>query len=174
MQRATRPKTERSRRPRRVVIGFFVMLATAWVSGKALADQPRAPGVVGYWALEQNEGVVQIYACGWQILCGALVGIEFDHPTDPMPLTWNHRSQCDFVFITGLQPSGNGWVGRITNPKSGHSYDARVFLAASGILKLRGYFLIPTLGRTQTWTRFPGTPPAGCRMAPEDFPVAGQ
>jgi uncharacterized protein (DUF2147 family) len=174
MQRTTRPKAERSGRLRGSVIGVYVMLAVAWVPGKALADQPTAPGVIGYWALERNQGVVQIYSCGWQILCGALVGIEFDHPTDSMPSTWNHRSQCNFVFVTGLQPSGSAWVGRITNPKSGHSYDARVVLAAPGILKLRGYFLIPTLGKTQTWTRFPGTPPAGCRMAPGDFPVAGQ
>jgi hypothetical protein len=37
------------------------------------------------------------------------------------------------------------------------------------VLKLRGYFLIPSLGQTQTWTRFPGVPPAGCRMVPADF-----
>jgi uncharacterized protein (DUF2147 family) len=174
MQRATRPEAGRSGRPRGLAIVLFAVLALVWAPGKARADQPRTPNAIGYWALEQNQGVVQIYSCGWQILCGALVGFEFDHPTDPMPTTWNHRSQCDFVFITGLQPHGNAWVGRIMNPKSGHSYDARVFLAAPGILKLRGYFLIQSLGRTQTWTRFPGIPPAGCRMAPGDFPTAEQ
>jgi uncharacterized protein (DUF2147 family) len=144
-----------------------------WAPGQALADQPTKPGVVGYWTLEHDQGVVQIYSCGWQTLCGALVGIEFDHAGEQMPQAWNHQSQCDFVFITNLKPSGDAWVGKITNPKNGHRYGARVSLASPGVLKLRGYFLIPTLGQTQTWSRFAGTPPAGCRMAPGDFSGAG-
>jgi uncharacterized protein (DUF2147 family) len=143
------------------------------LAGPAQADQPRAPGPTGFWALENHQGVVEIYACGYQTLCGALVGIEFDRPTDPMPMAFDHRSQCDFVFITNLRPRGDAWVGHITSPKSGHTYDARVSLASPGVLKLRGYFLIPTLGETQTWTRFGGTPPADCRMSPGDFKGPG-
>jgi uncharacterized protein (DUF2147 family) len=157
--------------------GLFVWLVllgvVAWAPGRADADQPSAPGLIGYWTLEQNQGVVQIYSCGWQRLCGALVGIELDHPSDRMPLAWNRQSECDFVFITNLRLRGDAWVGHITNPKSGHTYDARLSLASQGVLKLRGYFLIPTLGQTQTWTRFSGVPPAGCRMSPGDFSAAG-
>jgi uncharacterized protein (DUF2147 family) len=90
-----------------------------------------------------------------------------------MPKAWNGRSQCDDVFITGLRPRGDAWFGHITNPKDGHTYGARLSLASQGVLKLRGYFLIPTLGETQTWTRFPGIPPAGCRMSPVDFTGTG-
>ncbi len=152
-------------------IGLALLAALAWAPARA--DQFSAPGLTGYWALEQNQGVVQIYACGSQTLCGALVGIELDHPTDPMPRTWNGQSQCDFVLITNLQPRGDAWVGHITNPKSGHTYDARLSLASPGVLTLRGYFLISLLGQSQSWTRFPGTPPAGCRMAPADFTGTG-
>ncbi len=150
-------------------VPVLLLMQLAWPVGVAQADQARTPGPLGFWALEGNQGVVEIYACGAQTLCGAIVGIEFDHPSDPMPKTWDHRSQCDFPFIVGLRPRGDAWVGTITNPKSGHTYGARVFLASPGVLKLRGYFLIPTLGQTQTWTRFPGTPPADCRMTPSDF-----
>jgi uncharacterized protein (DUF2147 family) len=148
---------------------MLLLVQLAWLVGAAHADQPRAPGPLGFWALEGNQGVVEIYSCGWQTLCGALVGIEFDHPTDPMPMTWDHRSQCDFPFIANLRRRGDDWFGTITNPKSGHSYGARLSMESPGVLKLRGYFLIPTLGQTQTWTRFPGTPPSGCRMTPSDF-----
>jgi len=131
------------------------------------------PGLIGYWALEHDQGVVQIYSCGWQTLCGALVGIELDRPTDRMPMTWNRQSQCDYVFITNLRSRGNAWFGHITDPKNGHTYGARLSLATPGVLKLRGYFLIPSLGQTQTWTRFSGIPPAGCRMSPGDFTASG-
>jgi uncharacterized protein (DUF2147 family) len=156
-----------------VALGLVVLAAMAWAPVRAQADQPSTPGLIGYWTLEKNQGVVQIYACGWQTLCGALVGIEFDHPTDPMPTAWNGQSQCDFVFITNLRPRGDAWVGHITNPKSDSRYGARLSLASPGVLKLRGYFLIPTLGQTQTWTRFDGTPPVGCRMSPGDFSATG-
>jgi uncharacterized protein (DUF2147 family) len=152
-----------------LAIRLLLLAAMLWAPRPARADQPSAPGVVGYWTLEGNQGVVQIYSCGWQTLCGALVGIELDHATDPMPVAWNHQSQCDFVFITNLKPRGDAWVGHITSPKSGHTYGARLSLASPGVLTLRGYFLIPTLGQTQSWTRFGGIPPAGCRMSSGDF-----
>ena len=159
-----------ARRARRIAFAFsLVLLSMPWRAAPARADQPFKPSPIGYWALEQNQGVVQIYTCGWQTLCGALVGIEFDRPTDPMPMTWNHRSQCRFVLISNLKPRGDAWVGAITNPKSGHSYGARVSLASPGVLKVRGYLLFAALGQTQTWTRYPGTPPANCRMSAADF-----
>ncbi len=148
---------------------LILLAALHHASVPARADQPSAPSLIGYWTTERNQGVVQIYSCGWRTLCGALVGLELDHPADPTPKTWNRQSECDYVFIVNLRPRSNAWVGRITNPDNGHTYDARLSLTAPGILKLRGYFLIPSLGETQTWTRFPGIPPAGCRMSPHDF-----
>ena len=160
---------QRTRRPG-TGWAFALALLAATLRTPALADQPSAPSLIGYWALERAQGVVQIYSCGWQTLCGALVGIELDHPSDRMPMTWNGQSQCDYVFIANLRARGDGWVGRITNPSNGYAYGARLSLVSSGVLKLRGYFLIPTLGETQTWRRFPGIPPAGCRMSRYDFP----
>lgn len=157
-----------------VLIGLVLLSVMLGAPGRARADQPSVPGPIGYWTLEKNQGVVQIYSCGWQTLCGALVGIELDHPTDPMPVTWNGQSQCEYVLIVNLRPSGDAWVGRITNPGNGHSYGARVSLASPGVLKLRGYFLFSTLGQTQTWTRYPGIPAAGCRMSPADFGSTGE
>ncbi len=147
----------------------LIVSALGGVAAPARADQPRKPGPIGYWVLEQNQGVVQIYSCGWQTLCGALVGIEVDHPADPIPMTWDRRSQCRFVLIADLKPRGDAWVGSITDPKNGHSYDVRVSMASPGVLKVRGYLLFAAFGQTQTWTRFPGIPPADCRMSPNAF-----
>ena len=152
-----------------VAMRLVLLAALLGAPRPSQADQPSAPSLMGYWTLEHDQGVVQIYSCGWQTLCGALVGIELDRPTDRMPRTWSGQSQCDYVFIANLRARGDGWVGRITDPDNGHAYSARLSLTAPGILKLRGYFLIPAFGQTQTWTRFPGIPPAGCRMSPSDF-----
>lgn len=147
----------------------LLLLSMPWRAAPAWADHAHVPGLIGYWALEHNDGVVQIYDCGQQTLCGALVGIELDHASDPMPMTWDHRSQCRFVLIRDLKPHGDAWDGTIINPKNGHHYGARLSLASQGVLKVRGYLLFAMLGQTQSWTRFPGMPPADCRMTPADF-----
>jgi uncharacterized protein (DUF2147 family) len=153
----------------RFLAGLLIAVSVFSVPA-ALADNRSEPGALGYWETADHQGVVQIYTCGVDTLCGALVGMEFDHPTDPMPMTWNHRPQCDFPFIGNLKQRSNGaWFGSITNPKSGKTYNARIELASPGVLKLRGYLFVPALGQTETWTRFPGVPPAGCRMAASDF-----
>jgi uncharacterized protein (DUF2147 family) len=156
-----------------LAMALVLLAVLVWAFGTARADQPSGPALIGYWTLEHHQGIVQIYSCGPQTLCGALVGVELDQPTDRMPKTWNGQSQCDYVFITNLRRRQAGWVGRITNPMNGHTYGARLSLASPGVLKLRGYFLIASLGETQTWTRFPGVPPAGCRMFPGDFTKTG-
>lgn len=123
------------------------------------------PDPTGLWVTGKDEAVVQIYSCGENTLCGALVGFPIDHPGDALPQTWDHRSQCRFVFIRGLHPRTRAWMGSIINPQSGHSYSAKVRLMDHDNLRLRGYFLLPMLGATRFWTRYQGpTPPADCRM----------
>jgi len=149
-----------------------LLLAILWLAGPtaALADNSAAPGLVGYWETADHEGIVQIYSCGWERLCGALVGMEFDHPNDPMPMTWSNRPQCGFPFIGNLKQRPDGaWFGSIINPKSGKTYNARITLASPGVLKLRGYLLVPALGQTESWTRFATVPPANCRMPRSAF-----
>ena len=128
------------------------------------------PDPTGYWVTGKGQGVVQIYSCGEKLLCGALVGFQIDNPKEPTPQTWDHRSQCRFVFIINLHPRTRAWMGSIINPQSGHSYGAKVRLMSPNELRLRGYFLLPMLGATRFWTRYTGpTPPADCRMPPHSL-----
>ena len=58
------------------------------------------------WLLDnrQRPSGVQIYSCRKDVLCGALVGFPMNPANDPMPETWNHKSQCRFVFVRNLRP----------------------------------------------------------------------
>lgn len=48
----------------------------------------------------------------------------------------------------------NVWTdGRVYDPESGNEYKAKLTLIDDKTLKLRGYILIPLLGRSELWTR---------------------
>ncbi|MCB8874657.1 DUF2147 domain-containing protein [Acidisoma silvae] len=150
-----------------ILAAVFGLLLLAAGYGPASAAPPDPSG---YWVTGKGEGVVQIYPCGEGLRCGALVGFQIDHPTDPTPQTWNHASQCRFVFIRDLHPRKRAWMGSIVDPQSGHHYSAKVRVMSADQLRLRGYFLLPMLGATRFWTRYTGpTPPADCRMPPNSL-----
>lgn len=59
------------------------------------------------------------------------------------------------VIMWGLEEDGdNKWDdGRILDPNSGKEYSCKMQLKDKNTLEVRGYMGVPTLGRTQTWTR---------------------
>jgi uncharacterized protein (DUF2147 family) len=143
----------------------FLILASVWTPSLAAPPDP-----IGYWITGKNQAVVQIYRCRQDVLCGALVGFPMDHANEPMPETWNHQSQCRFVFVRYMRPREYSWVGTIVNPRNGQSYSVAVRMTAPDQLRLRGYVLLETLGSTRFWTRYNGPPPpANCRMPPHSL-----
>ncbi len=138
-----------------------VLLVTGVITSPALAasiDSPR-----GSWATENGHSVVAIEQCG-EALCGRIVGID-RAPTEPMPTDVHGRSQCGLTVITNEKPEGDGtWLGEVTDPRDGATYNAKLWLGASGELHLRGYVGIPLLGATQTWRKFTGHLTAECGL----------
>jgi uncharacterized protein (DUF2147 family) len=59
------------------------------------------------------------------------------------------------VFITGLHRDGDDFVdGRVLDPDTGDTYRCEMHLKDGGRkLVMRGFFLLPMLGRSQTWDR---------------------
>jgi uncharacterized protein (DUF2147 family) len=152
---------------RTIIMSCFCLLLLA-LGTRSAAAAPADP--TGYWVTGKNQGVVQIYRCGADTLCGALVGFPMDDPSQPLPQTWDHRPQCRFVFIRDLHPRVHSWLGRIINPQSGQAYGAKVRLMSQNQMRLRGYFLLPILGATRFWSRYTGpTPPEDCRMPPHSL-----
>jgi uncharacterized protein (DUF2147 family) len=157
---------ERARRMREVafgrifhITGFLGLLMLA-VPGSASA--PPAP--LGEWVTANGHGVVQIAQCG-DALCGRIVGIDRP-PGAPMPTDAQGKSQCGLMIITDetRTPDG-GWLGHITDPRDGSTYQAQIWVDGTGELHLRGFVGIPLFGQTQIWHRFTGRLTSECRVA---------
>lgn len=121
---------------------------------------------IGKWLIERGDGVIEVYHCGDNGLCGRIVGMtepfDGDHPrTDN-----NGQPQCGLTIMDDFtaNPDGTWTQGTIRNPETGHAYGAEISMTPT-LMHLRGYFLIPLLGSTQDWT--PYTKPLGphCAMS---------
>ena len=150
-------------RPPAAAIAPTILLLT-WLGGAARAqDRPvSAAAVEGSWITAEGDGVFEIAACGAR-LCGRLVGMRY---RGAMPLDVWKRPQCRQQLLTGFRPVGadGRWAGSILDPDDGHTYDATIWSPRPGVLKLRGYVLLPLFGQTRTWTRYAGPIGAACRL----------
>ena len=126
----------------------------------SLASARLATSPVGNWSTANGRGVIAIVPCG-DALCGRIVGID-RKPTEPMPTDVRGRSQCGLTIITNQRPRADGtWLGEVTDPRDGDTYQAKLWLDDEGNLRLRGFVGVPLLGATQIWRPFTG------RLTPE-------
>lgn len=139
--------------------GLFV-LALAMPAASAAP----LPNVHGNWLTANGHGVVQIARCGDE-LCGRIVAID-RAAGEPMPTAERGRPQCGRTIITADKgDSAGAWRGQITDPRDGHSYQARLSVDQRGDLRLRVFIGIPVVGSTQVWQPFIGHRGADCRIA---------
>ncbi len=137
----------------------FTLLPAALPGWAAEQDTP-----VGRWLTQDKEAVIAIEPCGGA-LCGRIVGVTLDHPGDPFPTDNEGRSQCGLTIIRDGVPDGEeSWAIRITDPRDGKVYRARMRLDEQRRLRVRGYIGVPLLGRTQTWTPFHAAIGENCRL----------
>ena len=147
-----------------VLLCGVVLLATTAIASRASAAPTTNPPPLGDWSTENGHGVIEIARCG-QALCGRIVGID-RKPTEPMPTDVRGRSQCGLTIITNERPETDGtWLGKVTDPRDGDMFQAKLWLGDDGDLRLRGFIGIPVLGSTQTWHRFAGRLTADCGLA---------
>ena len=151
-----------------------ILLPSALPGWSAERDTPA-----GRWLTQDREAVIAIEPCG-NALCGRIVGVTLDHPDDPFPVDNEGHSQCGLTIIRGGVPDGeqangeqangeqaNGeqvWAIRITDPRDGKVYRARMWLDEQRRLHVRGYIGVPLLGRTQVWTPFRAAIGENCRL----------
>jgi uncharacterized protein (DUF2147 family) len=148
----------------------IVIICLAALSG-GTAHANASPTPTGRWITANGKAVVQIYPCGNDI-CGAIVGLETDHPSDPMPTDWQGKPQCGLVIINtkpGTNDAGQPvWNGQVLDPRNGAVYQAQLKLEPDRHLLLHGYIGIPVFGQTQTWTPYSGRTMSDCRMSAND------
>ncbi len=143
------------------------MFAAALLGGGILAGAaagaaiPPKP-VSGLWLTADHQAVIALAPCGADV-CGRIIGMVFDHPSDPEPLDWRGRGQCGEQIITASPAPDGTWQGEVLDPRSGTRYHAKLWREAGG-LALRGYVLVPLLGQTQRWRAFSGQILPGCHL----------
>ena len=138
------------------------LLALSCHATAALADRPQEP--IGRWLTQDHDGVIEIGPCG-DGLCGRLVGMDAPLGTDGRPVTDPQgQPQCG---LTILRESGEAqpglWQGHIVNPNDGTDWRCEFWMVGDTV-HLRGYLLVPLLGKTQVWTRYGGPIGPDCRM----------
>jgi uncharacterized protein (DUF2147 family) len=136
-----------------LVIGVISSLASTRPTGNPLGNRSTANG----------RGVVGIAPCG-DALRGWIVGID-RKPTEPMPKDVHGRPRCGLTIITNQKlKADGGWMGAITDPRDGSTWQATLRLDEGGNLLLRGFIGIPLLGATQIWRPFAGRVTADCGL----------
>ena len=138
------------------------------ICSPALADRQDEP--IGRWLTQDRGGVIEILPCamrpgGGPGLCGRVVGMDepFDAAGRPVVDSTGQR-QCGLWILDGARESQDGlWRGTILNPNDGSRWRCEVWMTGQ-TLHLRGYVVVPLLGRTQVWTRYTGPLGRDCRI----------
>lgn len=125
---------------------------------------PSASAIFGDWLTGDNRGVIRITACG-DAICGQIVGQDWK-PGHQQPVDNHGRVECGQWILRAQRTDPLLWDGHITDPDDGSRYNATFRLIAPDRLALRGYILLPLLGRTQDWTRWSGPIGDQCRFVP--------
>lgn len=142
-----------------------LMMLPLFYSGDAFCET-----LEGKWLTEPKTGIVEIFKCDGQIVCGRLVWLRIAR-TDNNPYALDlrnpeqslrNRSLCGLPIMWGFHSTGlNQWSGGyIYDPETGNTYTGKMELKPNGTLALRGYVVVSLFGRTQSWVRFTQTVPA--------------
>ena len=134
---------------------FIASIALALSAGTAFAS--TSP--VGVWFTEDKQGKVRIAPCGDK-LCGVIISgrsrdgkpaSEARDEANPNPALRN-RPILGLQILRDFKPVGPGrWGGgKIYDPNTGRTYDSKLSVSASGVLKVEG--CISVICQGQTWT----------------------
>jgi uncharacterized protein (DUF2147 family) len=140
---------------------LFAIMVVAFTAKVQAQEDSTASGIIGQWLTAEGTSKIEIYKCGEEF-CGKIVWLkEPDKDGKPKVDEKNPDPKLQARPLLGLEilrgfayDGDNLWKGgKIYDPKSGNDYSAKMTLVDEHTMELRGYVLIPLLGRTETWTR---------------------
>jgi len=142
-----------------VILMLFVLGGATPVA--AQVDSAVANAILGEWLTGEKTSKILIYKDGDEYLGKISWLKEPERDGKPRVDEKNPEERLrtqplmGLVILRGFTFDGEDtWTGgKIYDPKSGNDYSAKMTLADPKTLNLRGYILIPLLGRTETWTR---------------------
>lgn len=133
-----------------------LLLGLAAITAALPAPLFAEPPIAGRWLTADGGAVVAIGDCGGNI-CGRVAKVIKGPPAgqrwvdslNPDPKL-KSRPLVGLPILTELSSSGDGWKGKIYDPKTGKTY--RAVVARDGAnLKVQGCIAI--FCQTMTWTR---------------------
>jgi uncharacterized protein (DUF2147 family) len=134
--------------------------ATAAVPDAAAPD-PAVEAILGNWLTEPRDGIIHITRGPEGRYEGRIIGGNSPQRLDSSNPDPARRQQLVLgqIVLKAMRYSGGGlWSGgTIYDPDSGRTYRCRIELHGEAQLRVRGYFGVALLGRTQLWTRYLGT-----------------
>ena len=116
----------------RTALGRTAMPVLAAVFGLTLMGEARADTLSGGWASEDLSVIVRFEPCAGDATrtCGRLT-----HVWDAADA---RHVAVGGVMIDGLRPNGEGWDGRLTDPRSGRTYRGHIRLLDRDTMELKG------------------------------------
>ncbi len=132
----------------------------AVILGLVLAAAPASAGTpLGLWINQQQTVVVRVAPCETG-LCARIVWLAKPYRKDGTLKRDAGQPRCGLTVVRDWQPGdGATWgPGTIYDPASGTTYRGRLRLVDADILAVRGYVLLPALGRTLLWRRVASVP----------------
>jgi len=137
-----------------------LLLGVGLAASVAAAPEPAA-AILGNWLTEPRDGIIRITVSPSGLYEGRIVGGNAPQRLDTHNPDPARRQQLLLgqLIMKGLRySSGNVWSGgTIYDPDSGHTYRCHMEFGSDGSLRVRGYFGLALLGRTQQWTRYFGS-----------------
>lgn len=121
------------------------------------APAQAADPIVGDWVTAERDAIIKISKCGATV-CGRIHKYLVTPPSgagqkdiyNPDKKLRN-RTILGMAILTGFQPDGDIWRGKVYDPKSGKTYRSEVSLQSTNRLKMKGCIAFFCQG--QTWTR---------------------
>jgi uncharacterized protein (DUF2147 family) len=158
--------TKGARMRTQATCGLFPISLLALLLVQNVGVAQDADAILGEWITAEGKARVRI-SHGEDGYCGTIVWLRDSLKNGSRVLDDKNpeeglrsRSVIGLTIVWGFSFDGEeDWRGgRVYDPESGNTYHGTMTLADSTTLRLRGYVLLPLLGRTEEWTRWGGTP----------------
>jgi uncharacterized protein (DUF2147 family) len=141
------------------VLGSFLTLGL--YARSAVQQTHGGDAILGEWLTAEGKARVRIAKCD-SLYCGTIIwlkepikdGKEVVDDKNPDP-SRHSQKVLGMTILWGFEYDGDDeWTGgKVYDPENGSTYSGKMMLKDVATLKLRGYVLIPLLGRSEIWTR---------------------
>lgn len=147
------------KRPRTsILVTVFSLLAVGGVAAAlpSFSTSSVDPQLAqGRWITESGNLEIEIAPCADR-LCGTVSEVlsnrSMSDPRKPA-VSADGRPLLGLKILSGLTLGDGAWRGQIYNRENGKTYDCLITVAADDTLHVRGYKVLPVIGKTQIWKR---------------------